>query len=560
MAWFFPINNKFMIKSYFLLVLLLIVFTTTQAQNVTVGNVSITHGEEIEEDKEKIVKIAAELDDIIYTLATRGKNYYVKTFSSSNMMHLQTKEIELPEHLKKDIEFENIVNVGEKIYVIGSMFNNKEDIYHLFGYEVNMKGDISKTQIPLFKTQVTKKRERGGFYFKSSPKKDKLLVMHATLFEKEEMIQYEIKLFDENLNKVANHLEKVPYNDRSDLEFEISDYDVNIYGDVFLAINESYRDKKAKKNIEKFQLHAFKKSNDYQKEVINVNFENKEVINGEVFSTADGKINIVGFFSNVRKNGKALKKLRGVYSVVVDSKSNAIDNISFNDFDYDTKVKLIGERRAKKDKDIKPLYRTHSIIEKENGGFILLSEYHTVTLGAESGFGPMRMQAITYKHNEIIITSINQDGSVAWSNVLPKEQAASFTTLSIGFWGGFFNGPLVVGGTICIPIANLGKGPEYLSAIPIYKNGKLTVLFNDNKKNIGVTNMDDIKSMGNYNKAIPSAFVFDQNGEVERIDQEDFEKHQLVLRPGVYFRKNPSEYIIYSSRKSKDKLGRMIIN
>ncbi|HIB37652.1 hypothetical protein [Mesonia sp.] len=535
-------------------------FIVTNAQDVTVGNVSITHGSEIEEDKEKIVKIAAELDDVIYTLATKGKNFYVKTFSSGDMSHLNTKEIELPEHLRKDIEFENIVNIGDRIYVIGSMFDNKEDVYHLFGYEVSKDGSVSENQVKLFDTQVTKKRERGGFYMKSSPQKDRLLVMHAALFAKEEQIQYEIKLFDDQLNTVASHLEKVPYEDRWDLEFEISDYDVNVYGDIFLAINESYRDKKEKKNIEKFQLHAFKANNNYRKEVIDINFEDKEVINGEVFSTADGKVNIVGFFSNVRKSGRALKKLRGVYSVVVNSETNSVDNISFNDFDYNTKVKLIGERRAKKDKDVKPYYRTHSIIEKEDGGFILLSEFHTVTLGGETGFGPMRMQSITYTHNEIIITSINQDGTVAWSNVLPKQQAASFTTLAIGFWGGYLDGPLVIGGGLMIPIANLGKGPEYLSAIPIYKDHKLTVLFNDHKKNIGVKNIDDIRSMGNYNKAIPSAFVYSENGDVERIDQEDFEKHQLVLRPGVYLRKNTNEYIIYSSRKSKDKLGRMFIN
>ena len=542
----------------FLLFMIIGLFKT-QAQNATLGNVSITHGAEIEEDKEKIVKIAAELDGIIYTLATKGKNYYIKTFSSGNMDHLKTTEIELPEHLKKDIEFESIVNIGDNIYVIGSMYDNKDDVYHLFGYAVDRQGNISNEQVKLFNTQVTKKRERGCFYFKSSPDKDILLVMHATLFEKEEQIQYEIKLFDKQLNVITEYLEKVPYEDKKELEFEISDYDVNLNGDIFLAINESYRDKKAKKHIENFQLYAFKKNNNYQKEVININFEDKEVINGQVFSTANGSVNIVGFYSNVRKNGKALKNLRGVYSVVVNSKNNEVENISFNDFDYETKVKLIGERRAKKDKDIKPLYRTHSIIEKEDGGVILLSEYHTVVVGDKTGFGPMAVHPVIYTHNEIIVTSLNPDGSIAWSNVVPKQQTASFTVLSVGFWGGYGNGTFAVGGSITIPVANLGKGPEYLSAIPIYSDHKLTVLFNDNKKNIGEVDIEEIRSMGNYNKAIPSAFVFNENGDVERIDQEDFQKKQLVLRPGVFLRKNPKEYIIYSSRKSKDKLGRMYI-
>jgi hypothetical protein len=44
-----------------------------------------------------------------------------------------------------------------------------------------------------------------------------------------------------------------------------------------------------------------------------------------------------------------------------------------------------------------------------------------------------------------------------------------------------------------------------------------------------------------------------------RKDPEEVIKNELVLRPGVYYRKSDKEFIVYSSRKSKDKLGRMIL-
>ena len=114
-----------------------------------------------------------------------------------------------------------------------------------------------------------------------------------------------------------------------------------------------------------------------------------------------------------------------------------------------------------------------------------------------------------------------------------------------------------VGGGISFPLTVLGKGPEYLSILPIYKDGKLTVLFNDSEKNIGITDIEEVKKMARYNKALPTAFVYDQDGNMERIDQENAEDKQLILRPGVYYRKSPSDYIIYSSRKSVEKLGRL---
>ena len=132
--------------------------------------------------------------------------------------------------------------------------------------------------------------------------------------------------------------------------------------------------------------------------------------------------------------------------------------------------------------------------------------------------------------------------------------------VSLGIFGFAGNSNFTVGVGFSIPLGLLGKGPEYLSAIPIYEDGQLTVLFNDNRKNIGVTDIEEIKGLGNYNKALPTAFVFDNNGNITRIDQENYEDGQLILRPRVFLRKSPKEYIIYSSRKSEDRLGRMTID
>lgn len=130
-------------------------------------------------------------------------------------------------------------------------------------------------------------------------------------------------------------------------------------------------------------------------------------------------------------------------------------------------------------------------------------------------------------------------------------------SLGLGFYGG--NNNFAVGGTIVIPLLQMGKGPEYLGALPIYKNGELSVMINDNVKNKGITDIEEIKSLGNYNNAVPSLFIFDKTGKITRKDPEEVVKEELVLRPGVNFSVNDNEYIIYSSRRKKDKLGRMVL-
>lgn len=527
---------------------------------IKVGPVSITHGEEIEADKENIVRIAGEANGKIYTLATKGKNFFIKVFNSEAMDLVSTNEIEMPDFIDKEPNFEDFFVINDKVFILGSVYDKKNKIYNLLAVEVDKDGKLTDNKKKLFSTKVTKKGEKGAFYFKQSPDGNNLLIMHASLFEKEEVMQYEIKLINQDLDIMAEHIEKVTYEDRRDLEFTISDFDVSINEDIFLVINESYRDKKKKQNIEKFEIHAFKKSNDYQKETVNIDFTGKEVINCQILANQNNKVELVGFYSSVRKNGKANKELKGIYVGIVDAVDNSVESLKFNEFDYETKVKLIGERRAKKGKDLKPLYVPHTLIEKEDGGLLFLSEYKQIIVGRSSGIGPIAFQPIIYVNNEIIVTSLGADGQVQWTNVIAKEQKAAFTAVSLGLFVGGGNSNFAVTASVAVPIGVLGKGPEYLSALPIYEDGELTVIFNDNIKNVGVTDIEKIKSLGNYNKAVPTAFVFDGNtGAITRIDSDEVKDNQLILRPGVFYRESPKDYIIYSSRKSQDRLGRMHI-
>jgi hypothetical protein len=543
------------------LLLLLLAFVSSQMTfaQYKIENLNFNYGEEITDEKAKIVKIIGEANDKIYALGIKGKDYYLKIFTSKEMKLISNKPIVLPEIKDKEVDFEEIMMLDNHLYVIGSVYQSKEKIFKLVGISISEDGKLSDKMLPMFEAEVAKKSARGDFYFKKSADETQLIAMHASLFNKEDAMKYDLKLFDAGLKQLFSNVEKVSFDDsKKDFEFTISDFDVNYKGDAFLVVNESYRDSKKKEQIEKFQVHAFKKANGYKKEVIDINIKGKEIINCSLLSTSNDKVQLVGFYSSVRENGKANKELKGIYNATIDINTNQNDNLKFNEFDYATKVKLLGERKAKKGKDLKPYYKIHTIIEKNDGGLIVLSEERFIYVGQKQGIGPIGMTPVTYYTNEIIVTSLRSDGSAEWSNVVAKDQNATTTEMSLNMFaavGGNFN--VAIG--LSFGLGTLGKGPEYLSAIPIYKDGQLNVLFNDNKKNKGITNMDDIKSLGNYNNAVPTLFVFDEKGEITRKDPEEVIKNELVIRPGVFYRKNPKEYIIYASRKSQDRLGRMTL-
>ena len=520
----------------------------------------MTYGEELADDKQKIVKIIGESNGKIYGLGLNKDDYFIKIFESKSMKLLSSNAIVIPQMTNKEVDFEDIFLLNNKLYAIGSTFNRSDKTFNLIGAEISDKGILNKNTISLFNSVVAKKSERGDFYFDLSNDEKTLLIMHTCRFPKEDMVQYEVKLFDENLKSSFETSDKVKFDDsKKDYEFTISDFDLNYKGDVFLVINESYRDSKKKEQIEKFEIHAFKKENAYKKEVIDINIKGKEIINCKMMSTNKNTLQLVGFYSSVRANGKANKELKGIYNATINLATNVNDNLKFNEFDYATKVKLLGERRAKKGKDLKPLYNITTLIEKDDGGIIVLSELQFIYVGQSQGFGPFAFTPVTYTKNEIIVTCLKPDGSLDWSNVVAKEQSASVTTMTVSFGISTSSNGFSVGGTLTIPLAQMGKGPEYLGSIAIYKKGVLNILFNDNVKNKGITDIEEIKSLGNYNNAVPTLFVFDDKGNITRKDPEEVIKNELVLRPAVFYRKTQDEYIIYSSRKKQDKLGRMIL-
>lgn len=533
----------------------------SQAQN-KIEKLNITYGTELADDKQKIVKIIGESDNKIYALALRGKDeYFLKIFESESMKMISSNQIIIPELDDREIDFEEVYLLNGNLYAIGSVYIKKEKTFNLVGTSISDKGVLSKNSIQLFSTVVAKKSERGNFYFKLSQDEGALLIMHTSFFPKEDAAQYDVKLFDDKLNKLFSNIEKVKFDDnKKDYEFTIADFELNFQDDVFLVINESYRDSKKKEQIETFQIHAFKRQNNYKKEVIDISIKGNEIINCAMISTSKNTLKLAGFYSSVRANGKANKELKGVYNATIDLSTNANTGLKFNEFDYATKVKLIGERRAKKGKDVKPLYKIHTIVEKEDGGLVILSEYQLIQQGSSAGIGPLSATTIIHNKNEIIITSLKPDGSIDWTNVLAKEQAVAVTTLAVSLSmvagnGGSFN----VGVSATIPFAQLGKGPEYLSAIPLYNNGQLNLIFNDNVKNKGITDIEEIKPLGNFNNSVPTLFIFDNKGNITRKDPEEVVKTELVIRPAIFYRKNSNELIIYASRKKQDKLGRLIL-
>jgi len=548
-------------KKITLLLSVFLLTTISSIGQVQIGDVTITFGEKIEESRGKIVKIIGEVSNQIYALSLQGKKkYFINTFSSESMELIRSVPLDLPEVKDKDLDFEEIFLIGEKVYVFGSVYHRKEKLSNLVAVEVLPDGRLSNKEKILFSNTADKHSERGSYYFRNASTNGKFFAMHVSFIKKPTTAVYEIKLFDELLEQQMVHKKEVPFERQNNYHFGIEDFYLSNSDDIYIVINESYRDKKLKQQIENFEVHVYKKHKNYAEEIINLDANGNLIVNCHMMVGRDDVVQLVGFYSETNDRGRAKKQLKGVYNININTVTNNVSNKKFNEFDYETKAKILGERRANKGKDLNPQYRVEYIVEREDGGIIVLSEMQMLSSASGTGIGPLALTTYTFQFNEIIITAMDAQGNLEWSNVVPKDQTVSVSELSLFFASfGVYSAGFYVGSGVVILLAVMGKGPEFISFIPIYENGRLSILFNDNDKNIGETNIDKIKQMKNFNKSVPVVFQFDENGKMLRIDAETTDENRLIIRPQVHRRIFQDEYILYSSRGKEEKLARMTI-
>jgi hypothetical protein len=537
----------------------LFICTSLSAQ-LKVGDISLDFGGPVTDTKiGEVIQISGVHNNTIFALARQKNKYFLQTFDAATSNFKTSVLLEFDKLNGNKLEIQDLTVLNDKVYLMLSYYDRKEKTNNFIAKEI--KGDKIIKTTHLLTVPVEKKNKMGSFVFTTSYDEFNYLISHVGINERKEELAYSVKLFDNNLNEVLSDTYEVVFEEKNRQLFDFSDVQVNEHGDVLIATTESFRDKKNKTSVNNITIHAYLAKNEYKKQVTNVTLKGKRALNCSLLETKDNTLHAIGFYSDLKNSGRAEYTVEGIYDVTFNYATGEVTKQTFNDFTVAVKEKLIGERRAKKGKDLKPHYRNISFVERDNGGVIVLSEYALIVQGRSSGIGPLAITPYTYISNEIIVTALKQDGSLDWSNVIPKEQQVTVSEFgfALGFGGG--NGGVSVSAGLYFPLAILGNGPEFLSAIPIYHNGELTVVVNDDPKNIGITDIDDVKKVRNIKKMIPVAFTFnEQTGELERTDPIEFEKKQIVIRPATKYRKASNEYYIYGGNKEGNCIGLMTLN
>lgn len=524
----------------------------TSAQIIQFDNIELDFSEATAKETGNIMSIAGELKDSIYALSRTKKEFFFQTFDS------ETKELtsSKPFKIEKDYEIRDYIIVGEKVFLMLSSFNEVSKSYHFIAKEIKDNQIINSTII--FSIKSESRSRKGEFLYKLSEDASKYLVTHVNKNYRNPSVDYTLVLVDENLDKVFTDTNTIASQEKRVWSFKVSDTKFNKNGDIFLTIIESYRDKSEKNKFNKATIYSYQANNNFNRREVKIELKDIYLADCSIIPTRDNRLHIIGFYSSLKKNAKRQWYLKGIYDIVINNQNKEIIKKNFHEFP-DYLYDVYGVNKRKKERG---LFYSESggmnieFIERNDGGIILLSEGISKGEPNTLGIWPLAWTTYNFSAGHVILTALNSDGTLDWDDFIPKIQWLSIDVFGVQLI------PIrnyTRSGTMNFPMVEMGTGEEYLSILPIYKNGKLTVLYNDHHK----TTEDNLRILEGINRMETVAYSFDdKTGEATRYDFDEvdkFDKQQLRLKPLIRYKVSNSKYLIYGGNKKENALGELRI-
>ncbi len=120
------------------------IYMNLNAQS-TKKNSKINDQKNIELVSEIIIKDIGEIDDKLYTLCLKGRSdYFLKVIDINQKKLLLTIPIVVSQKNGEEVEFEDIVIIQNKLYVLENVFSEKTKINALVGVELSKESPFTK--------------------------------------------------------------------------------------------------------------------------------------------------------------------------------------------------------------------------------------------------------------------------------------------------------------------------------------------------------------------------------------------------------------------------------
>ncbi|MBK9013759.1 MAG: hypothetical protein IPM82_06530 [Saprospiraceae bacterium] len=367
-------------------------------------------------------------------------------FFNRDMKLVRSEEMDL-KYKRKQRDFENVLYLGGKLYLLSSFNNTAKKRNYLFKQELSTKSLVpGKTLDMVCETEARNKEVEGTFAYSISKDSSKLLIYNELPYEKKDPERFGFRVFDQNFQLAWEKNIVLPYNDD---KFTVEEYRVDNEGNVFL-LGVLYEDdakwRRRGSPTYKYIVLAYM-DNGTAFEEYRIDLADKFITDLTFRIGNDGKLVFSGFYSE-----RGTYSVKGTYFFHLDPKSRAVQDRKATEFDFNFLTAFMSDRNKQKaleaveKNDTRKApelydYSLDELILRSDGGAVLVAEqyfveqenYRNSPYGLYPYYSPFydpfyynrygQTQTDYYYHyNDIIVVNISPTGEIEWSARIPKRQ------------------------------------------------------------------------------------------------------------------------------------------
>lgn len=425
----------------------------------------------------------------------------------------------------RHMEVNGTLMLNENIVVFISEYDNKEDTYTSYAQKVNLNGELDGGLITLDVYKTPEKSLRGRYEFAASPDKKHVILYHKRPFKIYNDEKFKIKKFTEELQPVWEKDFVFPYKDK---DFNLTKIAVMNDGHVYMMArvfleNEEAREKKNNKEATYYyKLLSFADTDTLQEDKLKETdiSISKKWITDVAFTIRNDEIICAGFYAD-----KKDMAVNGMFFLRIERSTGKIRAQDTEEFSKAFLAEFLGDKKAERGIGLRD-FELHDLILNNDGSVVLVAEQSFIkSVCTTDSRGFTRCQDYYY-YNDILVVSINSKGEIEWNARIPKRQMDT-------------------------------QQGYYLSYAMAVKGEKLYFLYNENPKNLTVTDPRLLKFV-NIPKSVAVLAEVNSKGEVSRDALFSAkELNKVYMRPKICRQINASEMIIFAINGKNNMWGKL---
>ncbi len=357
-----------------------------------------------------VLKSSQSFDSYVQQVQPTGNSRNALIFYSKAMNEVWNKELRLP---ALEYSIQNIVAIGAKIQIFYTSINRNTQNLDLLSLGVDINTGVADELPNLISEQPAPKRRQNLDIIIFVPKDTSAVAVITKAADQQvpDNIRFTVKILNKNLTLLYQKDILTAYNART---FGLKDIALDAKNNLYLLCYDA--PSKANEDIK----YWFSKINSTDDNIKELKIEsNSEVILDALITIneKDSLLRITGFYAF-----KGQKNATGIAYASVNIQNFELVSKKYTAFKPKFLTQFIGDKQNGSSVELLNYY-VDRLIPRSDGGMLLIAESSFINESSQyNTYYQMYTTTYNFHYENVLVFSINADGTMDWECVLRKNQ------------------------------------------------------------------------------------------------------------------------------------------